>query len=362
MFIKDLWYVAAWSSEVPAGKPFARTLLDTPVVLWRDSRGQVIAMDDRCSHRGAPLSTGRLEGDSLRCVYHGIRFDTRGHCVEIPAQERIPPNLDVRHYPVIEQHRWIWIWMGDPAKADPALVPDNHYLDDPAWRSLEGYTHYETSYLLIADNLLDLAHLSYVHANTLGGSEDIAKVNPKIRLSDRGVHVERWTLDTAPAPFVQLVRPYEGKVDRWNHYDFLLPGIFLMDSGMSPAGTGAPEGRRVDAAEFRSTQALTPESAESTHYFFAQPHNFLIDRPEITQSIHASVVKAFQEDHDMIHSQARNLRRASNRDFKMGAIRADEALGKFRWLVQKRLDEQQQAEAAAAAASPAAARPEKALA
>ena len=348
MFIKNCWYVAAWSSEVEAGKPFARTLLDIPVVLWRDASGKVVAMADRCSHRGAPLSTGRLEGDSLRCMYHGLRFDAQGRCLEIPAQERVPPGLDVQVFPVVEQHKWIWIWMGDPAKADVSKVPDNHYLDDPAWRSHEGYVLYDTNYLLIADNLLDLAHVSYVHESTLGGTDDIAKVNAKIQLSDDGVHVERWVRDTAPAPFIQKVRPFDGPVDRWMNYDFLLPAIFLMDSGNAAAGTGAPEGHRVDAAEFRSTQALTPESAESTHYFFAQPHNFLIEQPEITRVIHEAVVKAFMEDFRMIHDQARNLRRRSNQNFKMGPIRADEALGKFRWLVQKRLDEEARAEKAQA--------------
>lgn len=340
MFIKNVWYVAAWSSEVKAGAPLGRTLLDVPVVLWRDSQGNVVAMDDRCAHRGAPLSTGRIEGDSIRCMYHGLRFDALGRCIEIPAQERIPPGLDVRQYPIVEKHKWVWIWMGDPEKADPSKVPDNHYLDDPAWRSREGYLHYDTNYLLIADNLLDLAHVSYVHEKTLGGTDDVAKVNPKIRLSDDGVYVERWVLNTEPAPLIAKVHPFDGPVDRWMNYDFLLPAIFLLDSGNAPTGSGAPEGRRVGAAEFRSTQALTPETEESTHYFFGHPHNFDLDRPGLTDMIHAGVVKAFEEDHRMIHDQAVNLRRASNRDFKMGAIRADEALGKFRWLVQKRLAEE----------------------
>lgn len=337
MFLKNCWYVAAWSSEVQAGRPLARMLLDIPVVLWRDSQDRVVALEDRCCHRGAPLSTGRIEGDSIRCMYHGLRFDTQGVCVEIPAQERIPPGMAVSRFPVVEQHKWIWIWMGDPETADPVLLPDHHWLDDPAWRSLEGYTYYETNYLLIADNLLDLAQLAYVHANTLGGSENIAKVNRKIELLERGVRVQRWALDVPAAPFVQKVRPFSTNVDRWNHYEFLLPDIFLMDSGMSPVGTGAVEGQRVNAVEFRSTQALTPETEESTHYFFAQPHNFAIDQPEVTHSIHESVVRAFQEDHDMIHAQARNLRRKGSGPFKMKPIRADEALGKFRWLVDKHL-------------------------
>src|SRR5690606_34546041 len=132
-------------------------------------------------------SRGRREGDCLRCMYHGLKFDRSGQCVEIPAQDRIPPNARVRVFPVEERHRWVWIWMGDPARADPSLIPDTHWLDDPQWRSLEGYTHYSTDYLLIADNLLDLAHLPYVHPTTLGGSEDYARSPAKIQGIERGV-------------------------------------------------------------------------------------------------------------------------------------------------------------------------------
>src|SRR5215469_11599016 len=157
MFIKNCWYVAGWASEVPQDTFFSRTLLSIPVVLWRKQEdGKVIAFEDRCCHRGAPLSKGRREGDCVRCMYHGLKFDATGACVEVPGQDRIPPRMKVKSFPVVERHKWLWIWMGDPAKADPSLIPDTRWLDDPAWASLEGYTHYETNYILIADNLLDL--------------------------------------------------------------------------------------------------------------------------------------------------------------------------------------------------------------
>lgn len=358
MFIKNCWYVAGWSSEIGQDSFLARTLVGVPVVFWRDTAGHVVAFEDRCCHRGAPLSLGRREGDHLRCMYHGLKFDRDGVCVEIPAQDRIPPNVRVRVFPIVEQHRWVWIWMGDPAKADPALIPDHHWLDDPEWRSLEGYTHYKTNYLLIADNLLDLAHLPYVHATTLGGSEDYARNPARIESLPNGVRVTRWALGIDAPPFVQRVKAYPGKVDRWNIYDFVIPGIFLMDSGMSPAGTGAPEGQRVDAAEFRGCQALTPETETSTHYFFAHPHNFAIDQPEVTASVHQSVVAAFEEDRAMISAQAASL--ALEPDFEMIPIRADEGLGKFRWLVAKRL-EQEAAEQARQSAKSAPARRKSAV-
>ena len=346
MFIRNCWYVAGWSSEVEGETFLARTLVGTPVVLWRRSDGTAVAFEDLCCHRGAPLSKGRREGDCLRCMYHGLKFDATGRCVEIPGQDYVPPSLKVRAFPLVERSKWLWIWMGDPAEADEALIPDTHWLDDPDWRSLEGYTHYDTNYLLIADNLLDLAHLPYVHASTLGGSEDYAANLPKIQELERGIHVTRWTLDTAVPAFVKKVRSYPGNVDRWNLYDFIVPGIFIMDSGMAPTGTGAPDGHREDAVMFHGCQALTPETEHSTHYFFAHPHNFAIDQPEVTQSIHDSVVTAFEEDRAMITAQARNLERRPG--FKMHGIRADEALTRFRNIVRRMLKAEESAAAKSA--------------
>ncbi len=350
MLLRNCWYVAAWSSEVTsdtAGGLLARTIVNLPVVLWRDAAGSVIAFEDRCCHRGAPLSRGRKEGDCLRCMYHGLLFDRDGRCIEIPSQDRVPPQARVRSFPVVERHNWIWIWPGDPALADEALIPDTHWLDDPGWRSLQGYTHYRTNYLLICDNLLDLAHLPYVHPTTLGGDEAYSRFPPKVERLDRGVRITRWATGIKPAAFAQAIMNWPGNVDRWNIYDFLVPGIFLMYSGMQPAGTGAQEGHRVDAVEFRGCQALTPETGDSTHYFFAHPHNFALDRPEVTAAIHANVEKAFEEDSAMIHAQDAMLK--LDPDFRMVPIAADAALTQYRRLVAKLAA----AEAEAGAAAPA---------
>jgi phenylpropionate dioxygenase-like ring-hydroxylating dioxygenase large terminal subunit len=338
MFIKNTWYVAAWSHEVEGETLFSRTIVGTPVLLYRKEDGEIAALADRCCHRGAPLSIGRREGDCVRCLYHGLKFDSNGACVEAPAQERIPPQAKVRQFPVVERHRWIWIWMGDPVLADPAAIPDTHWLDDPEWRSLPGYIHYDVNYLLICDNLLDFSHLPYVHPTTLGGGEDYAKVHPKVERSEDGVRITRWTINTDPPAFAAAVRDWDGKVDRWNIYDFTVPAILRMDSGMAPTGTGAPEGVRVGAMEFRGCQALTPETENSTHYFFAHPHNFSLDQPEVTRSIHQSIVNAFDEDREMITAQQRNLTLDPN--FKMMAFGIDAALVQFRWVVNKRLEEE----------------------
>jgi vanillate O-demethylase monooxygenase subunit len=133
MFIKNCWYVAAWSHEVGANDLLARTIIGVPAVFWRHSDGHVVAFEDRCCHRGAPLSIGRREGDSLRCMYHGMLFDGSGACIDIPCQEKIPPGTRVRSLPVVERNRWIWVWMGAPAQADAASIPELPWLSDPAW-------------------------------------------------------------------------------------------------------------------------------------------------------------------------------------------------------------------------------------
>jgi vanillate O-demethylase monooxygenase subunit len=338
MFVRNTWYVAGWDNEVGPSNLFSRTIIGIPVLMYRATDGTLHALEDRCCHRGAPLSIGRREGDCVRCMYHGLKFDTSGQCVEAPAQQRIPPKARVRSFPVVERNRWIWIWMGDPEAADPALIPDTHWLADPAWRSLDGYIHYDVNYLLIADNLLDFSHLPFVHPTTLGGSEDYAAAQPRVERLEDGVRITRWTLDTEAPPFAKQVKNWPGKVDRWNIYNFTIPAILLMDSGMAPTGTGAPEGQRIDAAEFRGCQALTPETENSTHYFFAHPHNFATDDPEVTRSIHQSVVTAFDEDRDIITAQQRSLALAP--DFKMIPFSIDAALSQFRWVVERRLAEE----------------------
>ncbi|MNS52974.1 Toluene-4-sulfonate monooxygenase system iron-sulfur subunit TsaM1 [compost metagenome] len=341
MFIKNTWYVAAWDKEVTAQGLFARTLIGVPVLMYRNRAGEVVALEDRCCHRGAPLSVGRREGDCVRCMYHGLKFDATGACVEAPAQARIPPQARVRTFPVVERHRWIWIWMGDPERADTSLIPDTQWLDHPDWRSQDGYIHYDVNYLLIADNLLDFSHLPFVHPTTLGGGEDYAAVSPKVERLQDGVRITRWTINTEAPAFAAKVKDWPGRVDRWNIYNFTIPGILVMDSGMAPTGTGAQEGHRVDAAEFRGCQALTPETESSTHYFFAHPHNFAIDRPEVTASIHQSVVTAFDEDRAIITAQQRSLALAP--DFKMVPLSIDAALSQFRWVVSRRVEEERQA-------------------
>ena len=109
-FVRNAWYVGAWPEELDEG-PFARRIMNEPICLYRDSEGIVGALEDRCCHRGAPLTHGEVMENGLQCGYHGLTFDRSGNCIEVPGQDTIPTAAHVKSYPVVERQGIIWIWM-----------------------------------------------------------------------------------------------------------------------------------------------------------------------------------------------------------------------------------------------------------
>jgi phenylpropionate dioxygenase-like ring-hydroxylating dioxygenase large terminal subunit len=343
IFLMNCWYVAAWDHELIDGNKLARTILEKPVVIYRGESGRYVALDDRCCHRGAPLSMGRIEGDCIRCMYHGMKFDENGSCVQIPGQDRIPKTMKVRCYPVEERNHLVWIWMGDPALADPDLIVDYEPLGDPAWRGLPAYLHYDANWLLIVDNLSDFAHLAFVHTNTLGGSEEYAYETKAIEIErlDNGFRVERWHKNSDAPPYHKRVIPdKDAKVDRRNIAKMLVPGIFLMETMFSPAGSNETslEGTR----QYRNSQYMTPETRSTTHFFWNYLHNSDIDDPNIALSLRDSLFEGFYEDKAIIEAQ--QVLMENDPDFRLRTLEADVALTHFRQVLKKKIKEESPAE------------------
>jgi len=336
MFIRNCWYAAAWDIEVPDDSLFTRTLLNEPVLLYRDNRGAVVALENRCCHRSAPLHLGRKEGDCVRCMYHGLKFDPQGICVEIPGQAQIPPKTCVKTFPVVERHRLVWIWMGDPSLANPKDIVDYFWHDSPNWRMKPGYIHYQANYKLIIDNLLDFTHLAWVHPNTLG-TESAAGLKPQIERDNNGagtLTISRWYHNDDMPNLHKSVASFEGKVDRWQIYQWTPPAFLRMDAGSAPVGTGAPEGHRVpEAVQFRHTSIQTPETETTSHYWFCQARNFELDNEALTEQIYQNVVVAFEEDRAMIEAQQKIISQLPDRP--MRPIGADAGLNQARWLIDR---------------------------
>lgn len=333
MWLKNCWYVIAWEHEIPAAneqKLFTRKVLDEPILVYRTSEGSFTAMADKCCHRHAPLSAGHREGDHVRCGYHGLLFNATGQCIELPGMDKPPAKACVKTYPVAIKNKWVFVWMGDPAQASLEMLPDNFSCDHPDWVNIPGYLHYDTPYLLIADNLLDFSHLSYVHAKTLGGTPAIAQARPTIERVDgrgqRGVKISRFIPDVKAPPFYQRFRQFDSHLDRWFIYEFLFPSTLLMHSGGRPTGTTSDDDSQ--AVRLHSCQTLTPETATSTHYFFQQSHPVGVKDESIKQIIFNSLVEAFNEDRDMITAQFNNL--SVNAEEQMLPLHFDAALLQFR--------------------------------
>ncbi|HVL57702.1 MAG TPA: aromatic ring-hydroxylating dioxygenase subunit alpha [Burkholderiaceae bacterium] len=344
MFLKNCWYVAAWDYELNDGKLLERTILEQPVLLYKGESGRAVALDNRCCHRGAKLSMGRLEGDCVRCMYHGLKFDPSGKCVQIPGQDQIPPRLGVRSYPVVERDRLVWIWPGDPAKADPSLIIDYPPLRDAGWRGEPAYLHYDANWLYIVDNLSDFAHLAFVHTKTLGGSEEYAYVTKPVAVEklERGFRVERWHMNADAPPFHRKVlKAHEKnmKVDRRNIGHMHIPGIFFLESLFAPAGSGAERGNLEGAKEYRNCQFMTPETRRTTHFFWNYLHNYDLHDPTIAISLRDSMLEGFMEDKAIIEAQQQVL--DADPSFRMLALTADVPLSHFRRTLNKLIAEEQ---------------------
>ena len=336
-FLRDAWSMVAWPHEVTASQPLARTVMGEDLVLFRTASGQAVALEDRCAHRLAPLSKGRIEADGIRCMYHGVKFGYGGRCIEIPAQPQGHPNMCVRHYPLVEKDGFLWIWMGQAELADPSKIIDAPWAHDPRWAPSKDYLNVKAHMSLVADNLLDFGHLPFVHPNTVGAVQQ-ADFSTQVTALNEGVQTDRWYIDVPASKFHQLVGRFEGNVDAWHCFRWHLPAIMSLDSGSAPTGTGArdkPHGSREGAIEFHHIAALTPQDDDHTHYFWIHWRNFEVDNPDMTETVHRNIMAAFAEDQAMVEAQHHAIRRGSQTVPK--AIMADKALSIVRQQVMKKL-------------------------
>lgn len=192
---RNAWYVVAGVDEV-GDSLLSRRVLDIPLVLFRAADGEPVALFDRCPHRLMPLSLGRKIDDEIQCGYHGIRFDRGGHCTLIPSQNSIPAQLRVASYPVVDKAPFTWVWLGDPGKADPALIPVPERIPEQYSTLFQLCYPIKADFLLLHENLMDTSHPTFLHAGYFddgqlaGASMKVETEGNIVRLiRDVGVHI-----------------------------------------------------------------------------------------------------------------------------------------------------------------------------
>ena len=304
-FAYDAWYPLAWSRDV--GRELAtRRVLEEDLVIYRTEDGSVAALEDVCPHRLAPLSLGTLRGDAVECGYHGLTFDCSGKCVSAPGMPRPPASAQVRSYPTRESMGMVWVWMGDPERADPSQVFHLPEYDDPAYSVVEGDAlPVQANYLSLADNLCDPTHVVYVHKTTLASA---GREETRVQHERQGNKVVtwRWVIDGPLIPVFQGLKDFGGaNVDRWHYYHYHAPCIAVIDFGSARTGTGAPEGNRDDCIQMYACHFITPIDQRSCMQHWLVLKNSPADAA-VDARLRDSLRLAFNEDKRVLEAIQRN--------------------------------------------------------
>lgn len=301
---RNMWWVAARCDEVTE-IPMARWLLELPVVLYRTADGTPVALDDRCPHRWAPLSEGRVDGDELVCPYHGMRFGTDGLCTRVPTQSAIPKTACVRSYPLRESGAFVWIWMGDPDEIDNHDPPvDMSYTTRDDWSVVLGYYEVATNWVLIRENVLDLTHIAHLHTGTF--KQDDWNTVPQVGV-DGDVVTYRQEFDLGPLSplFCHAMGLSETKpIKRVQKGTMASLAVSFSDWNVHDPN---PEpGARSDFL-MRGCHITTPAERGKTHYYWGAAFD-IPDVPEdIAEKTRLSVVAAFDEDKHLLERMQQQL-------------------------------------------------------
>jgi vanillate O-demethylase monooxygenase subunit len=300
-FLYNAWYCAGWSTDLK-DKPSGIRILDMDMVLYRRRDGSPVAMSGVCPHRFAPLEMGRVDGDDLVCGYHGLRFDATGACVHNPhGKGVIPPRTCLRAYPIAERSGALWVWTGDPERADPdTIVAFDFITDREKWTGFTGYLHIQSDYQLVVDNLLDLTHAAYLHPNSVGVSDEARagrKRHSKFGMNDGVIYSHYWIEDSPPSPLFALWTDRKTG-DIRSPIDLHLPSSLILDLSMKDTGASDDQASRMPSAHL-----IVPETETSCHYFYALSRNDRLDDEALSAEMADVVRRAFvDEDEPMVRA------------------------------------------------------------
>lgn len=329
-YLRNAWYMAGWSSEI-GDALLRRQMLGEPVMLLRKLDGSVVALADRCPHRFAPLSLGTREGDCVTCPYHGLTFDADGTCMRNPFSETLPKGARVCSYPVVERDGIAWLWPGREELADPAAIPDFSMLwVEGHGAPIGGQIPMNANYEFGTDNLMDLSHIEFVHKGSFAGRGVIFAGTHSVREEGRTLHSDWWMPDVAAPPHTI------------GHYDPDMPCDHCLEMRWDPPasmylqiGACPHSGERASGIIAHQAHILTPETATTTHYFWATSRT----GPPSEQGdevLRALMTEAFvTEDKPVIEAAYANLGGADFWDMKPVFLGIDAGGTRARRMLQK---------------------------
>ncbi|MEJ2293799.1 MAG: aromatic ring-hydroxylating dioxygenase subunit alpha [Candidatus Lokiarchaeota archaeon] len=228
--IPNQWYVVLESKEVSKEDPVAVTRLGEKLVFWRNKEGDVICLRDKCAHRGAKLSIGKIckGGETIQCPFHGLEYDNTGKCTIIPANGKntaVPERFKVKSYPTQEEHDFIWIWWGEPRDEYP-LLPFFEDIDNKFKHKT--YTEvWPVHYSRAIENQLDVVHLPFVHRTTIGRGQHTLIHGPLVEANEDKNEFLIWAYDQKDDGKTIPLKPEEFTDEMKNfHLHFKFPHIW----------------------------------------------------------------------------------------------------------------------------------------
>lgn len=312
--VVDCWYVVCRSAEL-GRRPIARTVLGTPMALFRGAEGRAAALLDRCAHRNLPLSRGRVVDGRIECAYHGWQYDGGGICRLVPAlsEPSEGPARCVRTFPTAEQQGYVWVWFGadGSARGGPFSFP---HVDDPRYASARFEFEVEATVYATLENMLDVPHTAFLHRGLFRGG----------RRSEVIAVVRRWS-DRVEAEYVGEPRP-SGLIARVlapgtdaavSHVDrFILPSIAQVEYAIG------------DRSHLLVTNVLTPVDDFVTRFYSVVSFRLPLPAALVRLIVTPIARRIFRQDAAILRLQTDAVRRFGGEQYASTDV---DLLGPHMW-------------------------------
>jgi len=295
------WYVVAASRDL-GNRPRPVVLNGLPLVTFRDANGQSVALLDRCAHRNAPLSAGRVVEGRIQCHYHGWQFDGAGTCRAVPGLcgDADHPARRVPSFTCRDSQGWVWVYSEpdvDP-ESDPYDIP---CADQPGYLTIREHLVMPGPLDAVAENALDVPHTAFVHAGLFRKNEDRRPIEVVIRALDRGVEAQ-FLGEQRPEGLVgRILAPTGGEVFHWDR--FVLPCIAQV------------EYRLGEKSHIITTAALTPRTRNLTDLFATVAVRVPVPKPILRGIFKPIAMRILKQDMEILRRQTEQVERFGGEDF-----------------------------------------------
>lgn len=224
------WYIACFLQELEKKNPLSKKILGKDLVIFRNSKGEISVLEDRCCHRNVQLSLGEVKGENIVCGYHGWQYNCDGKCAFIPSlpkEKEIPRTIRIKKYTQQIRHQAVWVWMGNEGEEHLAQIPPLTELDD--YQYVFNFHFVKSDLRLTAESLFDAYHIGHVHKNSIGtfmGNLKDETVNFHLKIGEKELHGEYDRINEGSI-WEKIYFGFEKKIR--THFSFWFPHTSKLD-------------------------------------------------------------------------------------------------------------------------------------